>query len=259
LEAPPLKKTIFSALLLLPFFLLSACGTALPGEEVMQNLINRSADLDSYHQFVALTTTTAKEDLNGATAVNEQYTTADATLFPEEKSGYGKRIDKNSNYPATKSEFYVTPEVGYIRTDDADWTSYATPDVPLASLQIYPLETFIELSQIIEEYGTLELDGDEYLLNFSGNDDAMNKEINYLFQTLPSEQTDYEIAIRLDAETFYLTTFSYHSTVMHADQKTIVTTELRGKFNLYNQAQKLKTVPDFDSAESVAETADSSF
>ncbi|MGB7473492.1 DUF6612 family protein [Trichococcus sp.] len=254
-----MKKTIFSTLLLLPLFLLSACGTALPGEEVMQNLINRSADLDSYHQFVALTTTTAKEDLNGATAVNEQYTTADATLFPEEKSGYGKRIDKNSNYPATKSEFYVTPEVGYIRTDDADWTSYATPDVPLASLQVYPLETFIELSQIIEEYGTLELDGDEYLLKFSGSDDAMNKEINYLFQTLPTEDTDYEIAIHLDAKSFYLTDFHYRSTAIHPDQKTTATTELTGEFDLYNQAQKLKSVPDFDSAESVAETADSSF
>ena len=167
-----MKKIILSALLFLPLFLLSACGTALPGEEVMQNLVNRSADLESYHQFVALTTTTTKEDLNGVTAVNEQYTTADATLFPEEKTGYGKRIDKNSDYPATKSEFYVTPEVGYIRTDDADWTAYATPDVPLASLQVYPLETFIELSQIIEEYGTLELKGDEYLLSFSGSDDA---------------------------------------------------------------------------------------
>jgi len=93
-----LKKTIFSAMLL-PLFLLSACGTALPGEEVMQNLINRSADLDSYHQLVALTTTTAKEDLNGATAVNEQYTTADATLFPEEKTGYGKRIAKMPTGP----------------------------------------------------------------------------------------------------------------------------------------------------------------
>lgn len=254
-----MKKTIFSALLLLPLLMLSACRSALPGEEVMQNLINRSADLDSYHQFVALTTTTAKEDLNGATAVNEQYTTSDATLFPEENSGYGKRIDKNSNYPATKSDFYVTPEVGNIRTDDTDWTAYATPDVPLATLQVYPLETFIELSQIIEEYGTLELDGDEYLLNFSGSDDALNKELNYLFQTLPTEQTDYEIAIHLDAESFYLTEFHYRSTAIHPDQKTTVTTELTGEFDLYNQAQKLKTVPDFDPAESIAETADSSF
>ncbi|CZR00767.1 DUF6612 family protein [Trichococcus collinsii] len=254
-----MKKTIFSALLLLPLLMLSACRSALPGEEVMQNLINRSADLDSYHQFVALTTTTAKEDLNGATAVNEQYTTSDATLFPEEKSGYGKRIDKNSNYPATKSDFYVTPEVGYIRTDDTDWTAYATPDVPLATLQVYPLETFIELSQIIEEYGTLELDGDEYLLSFSGSDDALNKELNYLFQTLPTEQTDYEIAIHLDAESFYLTEFHYRSTAIHSDQKTTVTTELTGEFDLYNQAQKLKTVPDFNPAESIAETADSSF
>lgn len=254
-----MKKIILSALLLLPLFLLSACATALPGEEVMQNLINRSADLESYHQFVAFRTTTTKEDLNGITTVNEQYTTADATLFPEEQTGYGKRIDKNSGYPATKSEFYVTPEVGYIRTDDADWTAYATPDVPLASLQVYPLETFIELSQIIEEYGTLELEGDEYLLHFSGSDDALNKEINYLFQTLPSEQTDYEITIRLDAETFYLTAFSYLSTVTNADQKTIAKTELTGEFDLYNQAQKLKTVPDFDAADTTAATADSSF
>lgn len=253
-----MKKIILSALLL-PLFLLSACATALPGEEVLQNLVNRSADLESYHQFVALTTTTAKEDLNGATTVNEQYTTADATLFPEEKTGYGKRIDKNSTYPATKSEYYVTPEVGYVRTDDADWTAYATPDVPLASLQVYPLETFIELSQIIEAYGTLELDGDEYLLSFSGSDDALNKELNYLFQTLPTEQTDYEIAIHLDAESFYLTDFHYCSTVTHADQKSIVTTELTGEFDLYDQAKKLKTVPAFDSTDTIAETADSSF
>ena len=172
-----MKKIILSALLILPLFLLSACGSALPGEEVLQNLINRSADLESYHQFVAFRTTTTKEDLNGATTVNEQYTTADATLFPEEKTGYGKRIDKNNPYPATKSEFYVTPEVGYVRTDDADWTAYATPDVPLASLQVYPLETFIELSQIIETYGTLERKGDEYVLHFSGSDDALNKPI----------------------------------------------------------------------------------
>ena len=254
-----MKKILFSALMLLPLSLLSACGTALPGEEVMQNLINRSADLESYHQFVSFTTTTTKEDLNGATAVNEQYTTADATLFPEEKTGYGKRIDKNSDYPATKSEFYVTPEVGYVRTDDADWTAYATPDVPLASLQVYPLETFIELSQIIEAYGTLELSGDEYLLSFSGSDDALNKELNYLFQTLPTEDTDYEIAIRLDAESFYLTEFYYHSTAIHPDQKTTVTTELTGEFDLYDQAQKLKSVPDFDAADTTAETADSSF
>jgi len=129
----------------------------------------------------------------------------------------------------------------------------------LASLQVYPLETFIELSGIIEEYGTLELDGDEYLLSFSGSDDTMNKEINYLFQTLPSEQTDYEIAIRLDAETFYLKAFSYLSTVTQTDQKTIVTTELTGEFDLYNQAKKLKAAPDFDSADTTAETADSSF
>lgn len=254
-----MKKILFSALLLLPLFLLSACATALPGEEVLQNLINRSADLESYHQFVAFRTTTTKEDLNGITTVNEQYTTADATLFPEEQTGYGKRIDKNSAYPAIKSEFYVTPEVGYVRTDDADWTAYATPDVPLASLQVYPLETFIELSGIIEEYGTLELEGDEYLLRFSGSDDALNKEINYLFQTLPSEQTDYEITIRLDAETFYMTAFSYLSTVTHTDQKTTATTELTGEFDLYNQAQKLKTVPDFDAADTTAATADSSF
>ncbi|MGA9519141.1 MAG: DUF6612 family protein [Trichococcus sp.] len=254
-----MKKFLYSALLLLPLFLLSACGTALPGEEVMQNLINRSADLESYHQFVSFTTTTTKEDLNGATTVNEQYTTADATLFPEEKTGYGKRIDKNSDYPATKSEFYVTPEVGYIRTDDTDWTAYATPDVPLASLQVYPLETFIELSQIIEAYGTLELKGDEYLLSFSGSDDALNKEINYLFQTLPTEQTNYEIAIHLDAESFYLTEFHYRSTAIHSDQKTTVTTELTGEFDLYDHAQKLKSVPDFDPADTTAETADSSF
>ncbi|PTQ84001.1 hypothetical protein C8U37_11186 [Trichococcus patagoniensis] len=253
-----MKKIILSALLL-PLFLLSACTTALPGEEVMQNLVNRSADLESYHQFVALTTTTTKEDLTGATVVSEQYTTADATLFPKEKTGYGKRIDKDSNYPATKSEFYVTPEVGYSRTDNADWTAYATPDVPLASLQVYPLETFIELTQIIEAYATLELEGDEYLLSFSGSDDALNKEINYLFQTFPSEQTDYDIQIHLDAKTFYLTAVSYRSTVTQADQKSVITTELTGAFDLYNQAKKLKTVPDFDSAESVAETADSSF
>ncbi|MFZ2622745.1 MAG: hypothetical protein WAX34_06265, partial [Trichococcus flocculiformis] len=68
-----MKKIILSALLLLPLFLLSACTTALPGEEVMQNLGNRSADLDSYHQFVAYRRTTTKEDLNGAKTVNEQY------------------------------------------------------------------------------------------------------------------------------------------------------------------------------------------
>ena len=253
-----MKKIILSALLL-PLFLLSACATALPGEEVLQNLINRSADLESYHQFVAFRTTTTKEDLNGVTTVNEQYTTADATLFPEEKTGYGKRIDKNSDYPATKSEFYVTPEVGYVRTDDADWTAYATPDVPLASLQVYPLETFIELSQIIEEYGTLELKGDEYLLSFSGSDDALNKELNYLFQTLPTEQTDYEITIHLDAERFYLTDFHYRSTAIHPDQKTTVRTELTGEFDLYDQAKNLKTVPDFDAADTTAATADSSF
>ena len=254
-----MKKIILFALLLLPFSLFSACAAALPGEEVLQNLTNRSADLESYHQFVVFRTTTTKEDLNGATAVNEQYATADATLFPEEKIGYGKRIDKNSAYPTTKSEFYVTPEVGYTRIDDADWTAYATPDVPLASLQIYPLETFIELSQIIEAYGTLELRGDEYLLSFSGSDDALNKEINYLFQTLPSEQTEYDIEIRLDAETFYLTAFSYLSTVTRTDQKTVATTELTGEFDLYDQAKKLKTVPDFDAADTTAETADSSF
>nr|WP_319215677.1 hypothetical protein [uncultured Trichococcus sp.] len=253
-----MKKTILSALLF-PLFLLSACATPLPGEEVLQNLVNRSADLESYHQFVAFSTTTTKEDLNGVTTVNEQYTTADATLFPEEKTGYGKRIDKNSNYPATKSEFYVTPEVGYVRTDDADWTAYATPDVPLASLQVYPLEKFIELSQIIEAYGTLELEGDTYLLSFSGSDDALNKEINYLFQTLPTELTDYKIVIHLDAESFYLTDFHYRSTAIHPDQKTTVTTELTGEFDLYDQAQKLKTAPDFDSLDTTAETADSSF
>ena len=254
-----MKKIILSALLILPLFLLSACGSALPGEEVLQNLINRSADLESYHQFVTFRTTTTKEDLNGATTMNEQYTTADATLFPEEKTGYGKRIDKNSAYPATKSEFYVTPEVGYVRTDDADWTAYATPDVPLASLQVYPLETFIELSQIVEEYGTLELRGDEYLLSFSGSDDALNKELNYLFQTLPTEKTDYEITIHLDAESFYLTDFRYRSTAIHPDQKTTVTTELTGEFDLYDQAQKLKPVPDFDAADTTAATTDSSF
>lgn len=254
-----MKKIILSALLLLPLFLLSACTTALPGEEVMQNLVNRSADLDSYHQFVAVKTTTTKEDLNGATTVNEQYTTADATLFPEEKTGYGKRIDKNNPYSATKSEFYVTPEVGYVRTDDADWTAYATPDVPLASLQVYPLETFIELSQIIETYGTLERKGDEYVLHFSGSDDALNKEINYLFQTFPAERTDYDIEIRLDAETFYLSDFSYRSIVTQADQKAVSTTELTGEFDLYDQAKKLKSVPVFDSASSVPETSDSSF
>ena len=153
----------------------------------------------------------------------------------------------------------MTPEVGYIRTDDTDWTAYATPDVPLASLQVYPLETFIELSQIIEEYGTLELKGDEYLLSFSGSDDALNKELNYLFQTLPTEQTNYEIAIHLDAESFYLTEFHYRSTAIHPDQKTTVTTELTGEFDLYDKAQKLKTVPDFDAADTTAETADSSF
>lgn len=253
-----MKKLILSALLL-PLSLLSACATALPGEEVLQNLINRSADLESYHQYVALTTTTTKEDLNGKTTVNEQYTTADATLFPEEKTGYGKRIDKNSGYPATKSEFYVTPEVGYTRNADADWTAYATPDVPLANLQVYPLETFIELSQIIEEYGTLELEGDEYLLRFSGSDDALNKELNYLFQTLPTEETDYEITIHLDAESFYLTAVSYRSTVTQAAQKSVIMTELVGEFDLYDQAQKLNTVPDFDPADTTAETADSSF
>ena len=36
----------------------------------MQNLVNRSADLESYHQFVSLTTTTTKEDLTGATVVS---------------------------------------------------------------------------------------------------------------------------------------------------------------------------------------------
>lgn len=254
-----MKKRLFAALLILPLLLLSGCRTALPGEEVMQNLVNRSADLESYHQFVTSKTTITKEDLNGVTTVKEQYTTADATLFPEDKIGYGKRIDKNSNYPTTKSEFYVTPEVGYVRIDAADWTAYATPDVPLASLQVYPLETFIELSQIIETYGTLELEGNDYLLRFSGSDEDLNKEINYLFQTLPSENTDYAIEIRLDAETFYMTALSYRSTVTQADQKTSVLTELTGEFDLYNQAQKLKTVPDFDAADTTAATADSSF
>lgn len=254
-----MKKNLLAALLILPLLLLSACRTALPGEEVMQNLVNRSADLESYHQFVSLTTTTTKEDLTGATVVSEQYATSDATLFPEEKTGYGKRIDKDSAYPATKTEYYVTPEVGYVQIDSADWTAYATPDVPLASLQVYPLETFIELTQIIEAYGTLELKGNEYLLSFSGSDDALNKEINYLFQTFPSEQTDYDIEIRLDAETFYLIAVAYSSTVTQADQKSVSTTELTGEFDLYNQAQQLKSVPDFDAAETTAATADSSF
>ena len=97
------------------------------------------------------------------------------------------------------------------------------------------------------------------MLSFSGSDDALNKELNYLFQTLPTEQTNYEIAIHLDAESFYLTEFHYRSTAIHPDQKTTVTTELTGEFDLYDKAQKLKTVPDFDAADTTAETADSSF
>ncbi|MFZ2761231.1 MAG: hypothetical protein WAY25_08645, partial [Trichococcus flocculiformis] len=67
------------------------------------------------------------------------------------------------------------------------------------------------------------------------------------------------IEIRLDAETFYLSDFSYRSIVTQADQKAVSTTELTGEFDLYDQAKKLKSTPVFDSASSVPETSDSSF
>ena len=69
LEDAPLKKSILSALIL-PLFFLAACGKELPNEEVLQNLTNRSASLQSYHQLVSLKTTTEKEALTNTSEID---------------------------------------------------------------------------------------------------------------------------------------------------------------------------------------------
>lgn len=245
--------------LILPLFLLAACGQKLPNEEVLQNLTNRSASLQSYHQLVSLETTTEKMTLTNASEVMEQYSVSDASIFTDNKTSYGKRINKKTDQPSEKLEIYITEDVGYIQADNGALTQLATPDIPLRNLEIYPLETFIELARIVAEHGDMALKGDAYVLTFNGKDETITKEINYLFETFPSEQTTYDISIILDAESFYLESVTYTSVVSLPDQKTTVTQQLNGAFDLYDHVKKLKSVPDFGPLEPVSETADSSF
>lgn len=253
-----MKKIILSALIL-PLFLLAACGKELPNEEVLQNLTNRSASLQSYHQLVSLKTTTEKVTLTNTSEVMEQYSVSDASIFTDKKTSYGKRINKKTDQPSEKLEMYITEDVGYIQADDGTWTQLATPDIPLRNLEIHPLETFIELAKIVAEHGDMVRKGDAYNLTFRGNDETINKEISYLFESFPSEQTTYDISIRLDAESFYLESVTYTSVVSLPDQKTTIAQHLNSAFDLYDHVKKLKSVPDLGPIDSLPETADSSF
>ena len=134
----------------------------------------------------------------------------------------------------------------------------ATPDIPLRSLEIYPLETFIQLAKIIAEHGDMVRKGDAYVLTFKGKDETINKEISYLFESFPSEQTTYDIRIILDAKSFYLESVTYTSVVSLPDQKTTVTQQLNGEFDLYDGVRLDKDVPVLPAFDVPSELSDSS-
>lgn len=257
LEDAILKRIILSALIL-PLFFLAACGKELSNEEVLQNLTTRSASLQSYHQLVSLKTTTDKEALTNTSESTEQYSVSDASIFPEKKTSYGKRINKKTDQPTEKLEIYITEDVGYIQTDDGTLTQLATPDIPLRSLEIYPLETFIQLAKIVAENGDMVRNGDAYVLTFKGKGETINKEINALFESFPSEQTTYDIRIILDAKSFYLESMTYTSVVSLPDQKTTVTQQLNGEFDLYDSVRLDKDVPVLPAFDVPSELSDSS-
>ncbi|MDE1548590.1 DUF6612 family protein [Jeotgalibaca caeni] len=211
--------------------ILSACQRVLATDFQPSSTVALSNDVENYHQIVTVKAETTLDQ--NETAVS--YTATEATLFLDETIGYGSRITKGTDISSHKVNMYSSPSRAYQQTNQEDWQPVATTSPLFSSLEVYPYETFLEMAEIFIQNGTVAESEEEFLITYSGKDEALNREIAAALEKMPAANTSYEVSLSVDKESQHLTSFSLITETEQADGNRIVTQELTSSFSKYNQ------------------------
>lgn len=224
------------SLLLPTAILLSGCQQVLATNHTSENILRVSRDVDSYHQTVTLKTEVKTTKETGVSEINELYSITEATLYPTDSIAYGTRIIKNNNSAPFILNMYGTNEIAFTQKNNEEWISSVTVDPIFTSIEIYPYETFVELSEIFAEKGTWIESDNEFLIDYSGVDPEINQKVSSLLKELPVSHTSYDVSISLNRSDHRLLTFSYTTEVKQGQQTT--TQEINSVFSNYNAVNK---------------------
>lgn len=209
--------------------LLSGCQQVLAADHLSENSLMLSRDVKSYHQTVSLQT-----EIESTISEKEVfYSITEATLFPEESFAYGSRITKDKDITPSKLNLYGSKKEGaFLQKDNGEWIPSATVEPIFTSLEIYPYQTFVELSEIFAEKGSWIESGEEFKIDYSGVDIDINQKVATLLGELPISKTHYHVSISLNKNSHRLTSLSYQTEVEYEQKK--VTQELEISFSNYN-------------------------
>lgn len=195
-----------------------------------------SRDVDSYHQTVTLKTEVQTTKETGISETEESYSITEATLYPTNSIAYGTHIIKNKDRTPVILNMYASKEIAFSQKNNKEWVSSATVEPVFTSIEIYPYETFIELSEIFAEKGTwIESDSD-FLIDYSGVDSEINHRVSSLLEEFPVSHTYYDVSITLNRSDHRLVSFSYKTEVKQGQQTTIQ--EINSVFSNYNLVHK---------------------
>lgn len=189
-----------------------------------------SQNIENYHQVITIET----ETLTETNTIDNTYAITEATVFPAEGLAYGQRINKGTNLEAYKTTIYASDAGAFQKKDDAEWVASATPDPLFASIAVYPYETFAALATLFESKGSVVETNTEYVITYSGYDEALNRELADLVQQFPMTGTTYEATITLDKETEFITAIELHSETASGKGKRAIHQRLSAQFSRYN-------------------------
>lgn len=209
---------------------LSACQRALATDIQSETALTASQDFENYHQVISVET----ETLTKENTIESTYAITEATIFPEENLAYGQRVNKGTNLEAYKTSIYASDEGAYQKKNNDTWVASATPDPLFSSISVYPYETFVNLVTLFESKGTVAETDKEYIITYSGYDEALNRELSDLVQQFPVTGTKYDVTITLDKKTDYITSVQMQSETASTTGKSTTNQNLSAHFSKYN-------------------------
>lgn len=221
--------------LLLPTVVtLSACQQVMAMDHLPEEAVTIAQDVDSYHQVITIRNETETKNETGAIQKEELYSITEATLFPEESLAYGSRITKKTGIDPTKIRIYGSKEGAFQQKDNGEWEASATAEPLLASLEVLPYDSFIQLTKIFAQKGTITESNGIYTITYTGSDMEINQKISSLLQQFPSSHTVYQVTITVNKEDHHLLSFSLLTDERQANGQREVTHEINSLFSKYN-------------------------